>query len=79
MVIPAVCLAVGTFAPLASALKRTDWSGPDLHALFALPTAGALHAAYIVLMGGDFVHGSLPTAPLFALVSPVAVVPLGRQ
>jgi len=79
MVIPAVCLAVGAFPPLASALKHTHRSGRNLAALFALPAAGALNAAYIVLMGGDYVHGRLLVAPLFALVAPVAVVPVGRR
>ena len=79
MVIPAVCLALGAFPPLASALKCTDRSGRNLAALLALPTAGVLNAAYIVLMGGDYVHGRLLVAPLFALVAPVAVVPLGRR
>jgi len=79
MVIPAVCLAVGAFPPLASALKRTGPSRRNLAALFALPAAGALNAAYIVLMGGDYVHGRLLVAPLFTLVAPVAVVPVGRR
>jgi arabinofuranosyltransferase len=79
MVIPAVCLAAGAFPPLASALKRTDRGGRNLAVLFALPAAGALNAAYIVLMGGDYVHARLLVAPLFALVAPVAVVPVGRR
>jgi arabinofuranosyltransferase len=79
MVIPAVCLAVGAFPPLAGALMRTDRGTRNLAVLFALPTAGALNAAYIVVMGGDYVHARLFMAPLFALVAPVAVVPLGRR
>jgi arabinofuranosyltransferase len=79
MVIPAVCLAIGAFPPLASALRRTDRGSRNLAVLFGLPAAGALNAAYIVLMGGDYVHGRLLVAPLFALVAPVAVVPLGRR
>ena len=79
MVIPAVCLAFGAFPPVASALRRTDRGTRNLAVLFALPTAGALNAAYIVLMGGDYVHARLLVAPLFALVAPVAVVPVGRR
>jgi len=79
MVIPAVCLGIGAYPPVASALARTDRRNRNLAALFALPVAGALHAAYIVMMGGDYVHGRLLVTPLFALVAPVAVVPVGRR
>jgi arabinofuranosyltransferase len=79
MVIPALCLAVGAFPPLAGALRRTDRGTRNLAVLVALPAAGILNAGYIVLMGGDYVHGRLLVAPLFALVAPVAVVPLGRR
>ena len=79
MVIPALCLAFGAFPPLAAALKRTDRGTRNLAVLVALPVGGILNAGYIVLMGGDYVHGRLLVAPLFALVAPVAVVPLGRR
>ncbi|HEY4928333.1 MAG TPA: hypothetical protein VIH95_04225 [Acidimicrobiales bacterium] len=79
MVVPALCLVVGAFPPLAGALKRTDRGTRNLAVLVALPAAGALNAGYIVIMGGDYVHGRLLVAPLFALVAPVAVVPLGRR
>ena len=79
MIIPAVCLAAGAFPPLASALRRTDRPSRNLAVLFALPAAGVLNAAYIVLMGGDYVHARLLVAPLFAVCAPVAVVPLGRR
>ena len=79
MVIPALCLAIGAFPPLASVIHRTDRGSRNLAALLALPVAGTLNAAYIVLMGGDYVHGRLLVAPLFALIAPVAVVPVGRR
>jgi arabinofuranosyltransferase len=79
MVVPAVCLAVGAYPPVASALRRTDGGTRNVAVLFAFPVAGILNAAYIVLMGGDYVHARLLVAPLFALVAPVAVVPLGRR
>jgi arabinofuranosyltransferase len=79
MVIPAICLAVGAFPPLASALKRTDRGSRNLTAPFALPVAGTFNAVSIVLMGGDYVHGRLLVAPPFALVAPVAVVPVGQR
>ena len=79
MVIPAVCLAFGAYPPLAAALRRTDRGSRNLAVLTALPVAGVLNAAYIVVMGGDYVHGRLLVAPLFAVVAPVAVVPLGRR
>ena len=79
MIVPAICLAAGAFPPLASALRRTDRPSRNLAVLFALPAAGVLNAAYIVLMGGDYVHARLLVAPLFAVCAPVAVVPLGRR
>jgi len=79
MVVPAVCLAAGAFPPLASALRRADRGTRNQAVLFAVPAAGVLNAAYIVLMGGDYVHARLLVAPLFALVAPVAVVPVGRR
>lgn len=79
MVVPAVALAVGAYLPAASAIRRRDRGGRHLAVLMALPVAGALNAAYIVAMGGDYVHARLLVAPLFALVAPVAVVPVGRR
>lgn len=79
MVIPALCLVVGAYLPVASAVRGTDRGGRRLAVLVALPVAGILHATYIVVIGGDYIHARLLVVPLFALLAPVAVVPLGRR
>ena len=38
--------------------------------------AGALHIAYVIKVGGDFMHGRLMLPGLFALLMPVAALPL---
>lgn len=37
-----------------------------------------VHVVYVVRVGGDFMHGRMLLLPLFALLLPVAVVPLTR-
>ena len=77
--IPAFGLLVGAYYPLASAFRRSQDNGRSLAALLALPVAGALNAAYIIAMGGDYVHARLLIAPFFAVCVPVATVPLARK
>lgn len=48
-------------------------------AVTALPAASLLHVAYLVRAGGDYAHGRLLLPPLFALLAPVAMVPLRRN
>lgn len=44
------------------------------------PVAGALlHAAFVVKVGGDFMHGRLLLPALFALALPAAVLPFRRD
>ncbi|QGU05719.1 flagellar motor control protein ZomB [Corynebacterium comes] len=38
--------------------------------------AGGIHLLYVLRVGGDFMHGRMLLLPLFALLLPVAVVPL---
>ncbi|MDB4977602.1 MAG: hypothetical protein JWN48_5943 [Myxococcaceae bacterium] len=46
-------------------------------ASFALPTLiGLVHALYVVRMGGDYMHARMLLPALFALLLPLAVVPL---
>ncbi len=40
----------------------------------AVVVAGVLHAAYVVRVGGDFMHGRLLLPGLFLLLCAVAVV-----
>lgn len=39
-------------------------------------TSALLHGAYVIRVGGDFMHGRMLLIPLFALLLPLAVVPL---
>lgn len=48
-------------------------------AVALLPAAGILHVAYVVVAGGDYAHARLLLPPLFALVAPVAMVPVTKR
>lgn len=39
-------------------------------------SCGVLHVLYVIRIGGDFMHGRMWLLPLFALVMPIAVVPI---
>ena len=39
-------------------------------------SCGILHVLYVIRIGGDFMHGGMWLLPLFALVMPIAVVPI---
>jgi arabinofuranosyltransferase len=41
-------------------------------------TAGLLHISYVVLIGGDFMRGRMLLPGLFAILMPIAVVPIRR-
>lgn len=45
----------------------------------ALPAAGALHLLYVMRVGGDFMHGRMLLPGLFAMLLPVAAVPVRRR
>ena len=69
----------GAYRTARRALRRTIGHRRNLAVLFALPIAGLLNAGYIVVMGGDYIHGRLLVAPLLATCAPVAVVPATRR
>ncbi len=48
-------------------------------AVALLPMAALLHTLFLVRAGGDYIHARLLLPPLFALVAPVAVLPLRRS
>jgi len=79
MFIPAAALFLGAYYPLALVFRRTLKDNRELWALLALPTAGALNAVYVIVMGGDYVHGRLLVAPFFAACAPIAVIPMARR
>ncbi len=79
LVIPAGALLVGAFLPLSEAMRSRSGATRNRVVLLALPTAAALNAGYITLMGGDYVHARLLIGPFFAACAPVATVPLARR
>ena len=77
--IPVGALLIGAYYPIAAALHHDCTQRRSHLALLALPTAGALNAIYIILIGGDYIHARLFMAPMFAFCAPVAAVPLVRR
>ena len=48
-------------------------------ALVALPLAGAIHIVYLVMIGGDYMHGRLLLSGVTAILAPVAVLAVPRS
>jgi arabinofuranosyltransferase len=77
LVVPLACLVLGVGLPCA----LRAWRGRDrrgLVALVALPIVGVAEALYVVRVGGDYMHGRLLLPAVFALVTPLAAVPVTR-
>lgn len=74
---PLALLLGSALLPLLRDLRKRD-SQMALVA-FAFPLAGGLHALYVVKVGGDFMHGRMLLPALFAILAPIAVVPLERM
>jgi len=77
----------GLFVPVAllalvflwPSLRREGGAMRPWRMLTIVTVAGAaVHALYIVRVGGDFMHGRMLLAPLFVGLLPVAVVPWGE-
>ena len=69
------------WAPLVIAAALGVWWALQLTSQEKLVTAlaltcGVLHLLYVVRVGGDFMHGRMVLLPLFAILLPVAAVPL---
>jgi arabinofuranosyltransferase len=75
--VPLVLLVLGALVPLIAELRRRGRSAALIVGAFAV--AGALHGLYVVRVGGDFMHGRLLLPALFAILAPVAVVPVARS
>lgn len=83
LVLPVGALLVGVLAPQV----RARWARGDratVAVLVAPVVGGVVHAAYVVRVGGDFMHGRLLLPATVAIVLPVAAVvipakPLGRS
>ncbi len=74
LLLPLTLLFVA-YAILAVRLPNTRWR----IALLALPAAGLVNACFVVLMGGDYMHGRLLLPALFAIIAPLAVLPLRKD
>jgi len=61
------------------ALHLRGRSRTDLLLALLPPLGGALHIVYVMRVGGDFMHGRLVLPGLFALLMPVAALPLTRE
>ena len=77
LVVPLVALGLAVALPFVGrAWRARDRRG--LVALVTLPVVGLVDAVYVVRVGGDYMHGRLLLPALFALVTPVAAVPVTR-
>lgn len=76
LLVPVTLLLVGAYLPAVLSLRS---SARRLVALLVLPVSGVVNAAFVVLMGGDYLHARLLLPGLFAGVIPVAMVPAMRR
>jgi arabinofuranosyltransferase len=73
--VPGLALVAGAYLPLAS--MATSLRTRLTVASFLI--CGVLHGAYMVVVGGDYMHARLFLPGLFALCAPVAVIPVTRR
>ncbi len=74
-----LALPLAILAAFSIDAVRAAWSrGARMSAaaLAAPAICGLLHAVYVVRLGGDYMHGRMFLAPVFAFALPAAVVPL---
>jgi len=76
--LPLIILAVGAYYPLVRAARR-DRQPAVLLITGAFVVGAVVQTIYIVRVGGDFMHARLLLPAFFAIVAPVAVVPLRRE
>lgn len=70
--------AVGSTVSIAddAALPRRFWLRSRAGVVGLMLFAGSAHLIYVIRVGGDFMHGRMLLLPLFALLLPVAIVPI---
>lgn len=78
LLIPLLALALGAYLPTALALHRHG-RRRQLAVLLTFPACAIVDAAYVIAIGGDYLHARLLLPALFAFLAPVAVVPLSRR
>jgi arabinofuranosyltransferase len=61
---------------LTVVLPRVGWRRTELLLVVAVEVAALAHTAYVVRVGGDFMHGRFLLPSLFLLLCPVMAVPL---
>ncbi len=76
--LPLLVLAVGAYYPLVR-IARRDRRPAVLLVAGAFAVGAVLQTVYIIRVGGDFMHARLLLPALFAVLAPVAVVPLRRE
>lgn len=76
--IPAAALVAGGYVPLVRTLRAAR-EERALLTVGAFVAGAVLDAAYIVRVGGDYIHARLLLPSLFALAAPVAVVVLRKR
>jgi arabinofuranosyltransferase len=76
--LPIALLVIGAYVPLVRDL-RADGRAKPLLVASAFVVGGVVHAVYTVRVGGDFMHARLLLPSVFALVAPVAVVPVRKR
>jgi arabinofuranosyltransferase len=75
----ALWLPLGVLAAwLAVALTRRTFAGHDRTLLAAPIAAGLVLAAYVVRVGGDFMHGRMLLAPTLLVILPALLLPVRR-
>lgn len=76
--LPLGILGAAAYVPLVVQLRR-DIRRRALATVLVFGVGGLVHALYIVRVGGDFMNARLLMPSLFAVVAPVAVVPVRKQ
>lgn len=76
LALPLAVLLFGGLVPLLMLLPRRRRT---IVAVVALPVAGLVNALMVTVVGGDYLHARLYLPALFAMLIPVAVLPVTRQ